>query len=82
MIERPVQVLPQIGDYLAVWGAVATNGVCTLAQGVRRDSRDPLQAQVLVTFANETLKQPFQAGPAVVVTLAVLLLLAFLVIAL
>jgi uncharacterized protein YidB (DUF937 family) len=82
MIERPVQVLPQIGDYLAVWGAVATNGICTLAQAVRRDPRQPSQAQVLVPLAQETLKQPFQAGLALFVALAVILVLAFLIIVL
>ena len=56
--QPPVSFLPQVGDYLVIWGTVNQNGICDLAQGIRRDLHDPSSGSVFVRLATASLKGP------------------------
>lgn len=77
--QPPVKILPQVGDYLVIWGAVNQNGVCTMVQSIRRDLRDPSNGSVLVPLGTVERKgPPFNWVPALVfVALLVLLWVMF-----
>ena len=76
--QPPVSFVPQVGDYLVIWGTVNQNGICELLQGIRRDLHDSSSGSIMLAPGLATRKEPPFNWLPVLIILAVIVLLGIL----